>query len=115
MKTLRTVRFSNHGEIYPSEFHETPSRLEKPTEVTCAMCVHGAMTCNKVADRVAIFARAIYALLYARAFRGERRVVASVTKEILRNESDLCRAFYVRALDLSGPRARYITVVDYDV
>ena len=75
---------------------------------TCITIHHDTMTRNKVVGRVAIL-REQYTLLYAQAFRGERRIVASVTKEILRNESDLCCAFYVivRALDLWAASSIY--------
>lgn len=101
--------------IYPFEFHKTHSRLKnwwnewrRILDATCIAIHHDTMTRNKVTDRVAILCEQ-YTLLYARTFRGERRVVASVTKEILRNESDLCRAFYVivRALDLWAASSIY--------
>lgn len=93
--------------IYPFEFHGAALKTGEMSDVGLSMrcasrCKHGVMTRNKVADRDAIL-RANNLCAFVRTGIS-LRVVASVTKEILRNESDLCRAFYVivRALDLSG-------------
>lgn len=58
-----------------------------------------------VVDKGRDFTRGnLRALLYR--YGASRRVVASVTKEILRNESDLCRAFRVIAHVLSTSRGQ---------